>query len=162
MKHLFFILAIILAAQLDEVRSPNYISIQEKEVEEVINYSVDPLQGPLLGEITLLPDATYVYLDDLYFRNTFETVMECESNNNPIAHRKVSVRSVIYDVMGSMQLLVDAKILSITHELGYTKNDLLSFGPNVLVALEWYKRNGGWWPWLDSHKCWGKLVNFTP
>lgn len=161
MKAVFsFLFVVVLFLTAENVYAATPEVFPEVFPEVIIELTPGPLHGPLLFQITSLPDETNIYLDDPFFRETFHFVMECESHKNPTSHRFSTIQSVSYEVIGAMQLLYDSKIREITGELGFVKDDLYKLGPNVLVAQEWFKRNKGWYPWYASKFCWSQHFKF--
>lgn len=67
-------------------------------------------------------------------------LVRCESTYRADAVSTATINGVTYEQLGLMQLLWDAPMQQLAHELGYTREALLTAGPNLHTAAVWAQR----------------------
>lgn len=67
-------------------------------------------------------------------------LIRCESTYRADVVSVAVIDGVAYEQLGLMQLLWDAAMQQVAHELGYTRDDLLRAGPNLHTAAVYAQR----------------------
>lgn len=88
---------------------------------------------------------------DRAFADSYLSVREQESGDNPLSHRITRINGVDYDVRSCMQLLLDGATRPLTASLGYSVDDLYDCQIATEVAYAWWEKVG-WSHWQAKAK----------